>query len=140
MLKWVRPTFFPIRIGNDQGTVEIIGILTYMNDTITESFFEIDLKGLNNYSFTKQIEKTDLIDSSENVNFKDSLNLDFTENAIIYRMNFKAVRSDALFFDVILKNQLENKEIYGLSTIIYRFKRKGTVLNWLTKELKNLEK
>ncbi len=129
-------TSFPVQIGNDKGTVKIVGMRTFKNEKLAGSDFVISLNDIANSSITKRIDKGILIDSNETVFIKDTLNDDFLKSAVIKTIEFDFVRSNTLYFNAILENPLEAKEIFGRFNLFYRTKKKGLIYGWITDEIK----
>lgn len=127
---------FPVQIGNDNGTVKVFGIRTYEDQKLTNSDFVISLNDVPNFSITRRIDKTVLIDSNETVLLKDTVNSDYLTSAIIKNVEFDFVRANTLYFNAILKNPIDGKEIIGRFNLFYRTKKKGIVYGWITDEIK----
>jgi hypothetical protein len=129
-------TSFPVQIGNDKGSVKIVGVRAFKDEELSSSDFIISLNDIANFSITKRIDKSVLIDSNETVLLKDSLKGDFLKSAIIKTIEFDFVRSNTLYFNAILENPLEGKEIIGRFNLFYRTKKKGVIYGWITDEIK----
>ena len=129
-------TSFPVQIGNDKGLVKVVGIRTYRNEKLAGSNFVISLNNIPNFSITKRIDKSILIDSNETVLLKDTLNADFLKSAVIKTVEFDFVRSNTLYFNAVLENSLKAKEITGRFNLFYRTKKKGLIYGWVTDEIK----
>lgn len=127
---------FPVQIGNDNGSVNVVGIRTYENQQLTGSDFVISLNDIPSYSMIKRIDKTVLIDSNETVLLKDTVNSDYLNSAIIKNVEFDFVRANTLYFNAILENPIDGKEIIGRFNLFYRTKKKGMVYGWITDEIK----
>jgi hypothetical protein len=127
---------FPVRIGNDKGSVKIVGQRKYENKKLTTSNFVISLVDITNLSLSKRIDKSILIDQNKIIILKDTINSDYLDSAIIKNIEFDFVRANTLYFNAILENPIEGKEIIGRFNLFYRTKKKGTVYGWTTDEIK----
>lgn len=127
---------FPVQVGNDKGLVKVVGIRTYEGKKLTDSDFVISLNDITNYSISKKIDKSILIDSNTTVNYKDSVNSDYLNSAILKNVEFDFVRANTLYFNAILENAVDGKEIIGRFNLFYRTKKKGIVYGWFTDEIK----
>ena len=127
---------FPLQIGNDKGFVKIVGIRTFEGQKLTKSDFIISLNEILNFSISKQLNKSILIDSNETVFFKDTVNTDYLNSAIIKNVKFNSVRANTLNFDAIFENSVDKKKIIGRFNLFYRTKKKGIVYGWITDEIK----
>ncbi len=126
---------FPMGIGNDKGSVKVVGIRTYEDEKLASSYFIISLTDFKNYSVFKKIDKSILIDSNEIVLLKDTFNSDYLNLAIIKDVEFNFVRSNTLYFNAILENPIAKKEIIGRFSLFYRTKKKGIISGWITDEI-----
>lgn len=102
-------TSFPMGIGNNSGSVKIEAQKEYKNEQLTNSNFVISLEGFSNYSLSKQINKNVLIDLTNTNLFKDTLNTDYLDLAIIKDIEYRSVRSNMFYFNAILENPHEKK-------------------------------
>lgn len=127
---------YPVQIGNDKGIIKVVGIRTYEDQKLMISDFVISLNGIPNFSISKRIDKSVLIDSNETVLLKDTVNSDYLNSAIIKNVEFDFVRANTLYFNAILENPIDRKEIIGRFNLFYRTKKKGIVYGWITDEIK----
>jgi hypothetical protein len=67
---------------------------------------------------------------------KDTVNSDYLNSAIIKNVEFDFVRANTLYFNAILENPIDGKEIIGRFNLFYRTKKKGIVYGWITDEIK----
>ena len=130
----------PIQIGNDKGQVEITGIQTFKNDTLTNGEFTIQLKDVACCPLTKTVNQSMVIDSNTTVHFLDSLHRDYTSEAVLSSVTFDFVRGATLYFNAELENVIEGKRIYGRFNLFYQSDRKGEVYGWITDSLKTQER
>ncbi len=129
-------SLFPIQIGNDQGEVKIVGMRTFENNKFTNSKFIIALNELQDFSISKEVNKTILIDSNKTVRLKDTIHSDYLNGAIIKTIEFDFVRSNTLYFKALLENPNAQKEILGRFNLFYRTNKKGKLYGWITDEIK----
>ena len=127
---------FPVQIGNDKGSVTIVGYRKYEDNKLTTSSFIISLVDIAHISLSKKIVKSVLIDQNKTIMLKDTLNYDYLNSAIIKTIEFDFVRSNTLYFKAILENPIEGKEIIGRFNLFYRAKKKGKIYGWITDEIR----
>lgn len=64
-------------------------------------------------------------------------------NSVIDKLKFRFVRGNTLYFDVELKNEIQQKKILGRFNLFYRtrggFKKKGKIYGFMIDEIQGLE-
>ena len=131
-------TSFPLQIENEKGEVVITSYPQYLDYELIANDFVITLKGISNYSLSKQINKHVLMDRISTLLLKDSINSKFIEEAVLQKVEFDFVRSNTLYFKAALLNPIEGKEILGRFNLFYRTAKKGTVYGWITDEVREI--
>ena len=133
-------TAFPAKVGGFNGTVNIKGIRNFKNDTLIASDFLISLDDISIFNVSRRVDKKILIDYNKFVYFKDTVNLDYLNNAVLKSVEFDVVRANTLYFSAILENPIEGKEIHGRFNLFYKTDRKGIVYGWITDEVRETSK
>jgi len=128
---------FPVQIGNDKGSVKIVGERTFKNKELTSSAFLISLLEIQDFSISKPIDKEVLITSKPPKQTQNFPKSEYLDKAVIKSIKFKGVRSNTLYFNVLLENPIDGKEIIGRFNLFYRTKEKGTVYGWIIDEIKD---
>lgn len=131
-------TTSPISIGNNKGTITIIGSRTFKDKQLTKSNFVISLNDIPNISLTKRINKDTLINTNKTVYLKDTISDDLLASTVIKTITYTGIRSNTLFFSVVLEAPLKKKEIIGRFSLFYQTKKKGTIYGCFIDEVKEI--
>lgn len=129
---------FPVQIGNEKGSVKIVGIRRIQDKTITNRTFTISLEGIKEHTLSKQIDRATFEQFKENALSKDAIGVDFWRDMTIQRLEFDFVRGNTLYFTAILKNRVAQKAIAGRFSVFYSSSKKGQVYGWITDEVQDL--
>ncbi|MEM8582711.1 MAG: hypothetical protein AAGF87_00510 [Bacteroidota bacterium] len=121
---------YPTQIGNDRGFVEISGVQTFENEQLVGSEFIISLNDITNYPFSKTISIDTLIAVNEVESHQDTLDHSYFDGAVIRSIYYRSVRANTLYFDVVLQNASQQKEVMGRFNLFYRTEKEGKVYGW----------
>ncbi|GJM34899.1 MAG: hypothetical protein DHS20C18_39000 [Saprospiraceae bacterium] len=127
---------YPIKIGNHKAVVRIVGWDILENGVSKGRRFKIELTEKGFELLSVDVDKSVLIDNNETVHFLDSLNADYTPQAVIKDITYDFIRGNTLYFKAILENPEQNKEILGRFNLFYGTERKGEIYGWITDEVK----
>ncbi|WP_378184099.1 hypothetical protein [Aquimarina sp. SS2-1] len=130
---------FPVGIGNDKGTIRVIGVRTFKNRKLIDSDFLILLHDIPNIATSEKLNKDILIDSNTTVLLKDSLHYDFLNTAIIKKVHYDAVRLNTVYFKAVLENPKQKKKITGRFGLLYNSKKKKKFYGWITDEIQDID-
>ncbi|WP_378289202.1 hypothetical protein [Aquimarina rubra] len=130
---------FPVRIGNDKGVINVLGVRTFENQKLVASDFLISLYDIPNISISEKLNKRILIDSNDTILLKDSLHYDFLNTAIIKKVDYNLVRSNTLYFKAVLENPNQKKKITGRFGLLYNSKKKKKIYGWITDEIQDID-
>lgn len=128
---------FPVRIENSTGEIVISGFRTFKDKLLVDSYFTITLLNIDHYSIFKTIKASNIFEPNELQKEMDSVKGEFLDSAILKSLEFRSIRSNTLYFNAILENPKEGKEIKGRFNLFYRTKKKGILYGWQRDEINN---
>ncbi|MEM6879319.1 MAG: hypothetical protein AAF544_12210, partial [Bacteroidota bacterium] len=121
---------YPTQIANDKGFVEISGVQTFEDEQLVGSEFTISLNDIADHPFSKTISIDTLIAVNELESHQDTLDHSYFDGAVIRSISYRSVRANTLYFDLVLQNASQQKEVIGRFNLFYRTKKEGKVYGW----------
>ena len=126
-------TSFPIQIENEKGFIKIFGQRQFKNNQLISSNFTISIADIPKYLLVQNIEKESFKISDTDLKKTDTINMN---NFVIKNIKFEFVRANTLYFNAVLQNPLNKREIVGRFNLIYQTNKKGRVYGWIVDEIR----
>ena len=126
-------TSFPVQIENEKGFIKIFGQRQFKNNQLISSNFTISIADIPKYLLVQNIEKESFKISDTDLKKTDTINMN---NFVIKNIKFEFVRANTLYFNAVLQNPLNKREIVGRFNLFYQTNKKGRVYGWIVDEIR----